>query len=110
MEISKFAPQLPPKHIREVINDLIIMQKYRDFTYDRPLLNTTVSLDRPALSYELLEKSVNPAMTHQMKTKIIKKVRKDRMDVEREKKSLKAFNLYLLQNLNLSAMESVRRK
>ena len=32
------------------------------------------------------------------------------MDEGREKKCLKVFNLYLLQNLNLSGMESVRRK
>ena len=51
MDISKYTPQLPPKHIKDVMNDLVIMQKYRDFTYNRPLLNSSIALEKPVTSY-----------------------------------------------------------
>lgn len=56
MDISKYAPQLPPKHIRDVMNDLVIMQKYRDFTYSKPLLGNPISLEKPTLSYHATER------------------------------------------------------
>ena len=39
MDICKYTPKLPPNHVKMIMNDLIIMQKYSDFTYERPPIN-----------------------------------------------------------------------
>lgn len=49
MEISRYKPLDPPTYLRGVMAELIIIQKYRDFKYEKPPILNPSPLQPPQI-------------------------------------------------------------
>lgn len=87
-----------------------MLQKYKKFKVEKPTISKISTLTMKTDNIKMIDRSVkvSECVSAAVRTKIIKKVRKDHIiNMKKERKVQRLYNLYLSHFLNITNLEIV---
>lgn len=84
------------------MTDVVFLNHHNYLKVDKPKQLNTKPMAKPEIVFKNFEKVIQPKISVELKTKLIKKLKSEQINVKKQKKFQRMLNLHLLNILNKS--------